>query len=76
MSTLTDQQKKFYENALDETKSEISALETQIQDELAKIKERLNDLQEAKKVAMEMHSAACKRLGVPNEFEDEEEDDD
>jgi len=47
-----------------------------IQDELAKIKERLNDLQEAKKVAMEMHSAACKRLGVPNEFEDEEEDDD
>src|SRR5450759_3278432 len=41
MSILSAEQKKFYENTLSVTKKEISDLEGQIQDELAKVKERL-----------------------------------
>lgn len=72
--TLTDKQKKFYQDALEETKKEIKDLDNQIEEELAKVKERLNQLQEAKKAALQMHAAACMRLGVPNDFEEEEEE--
>lgn len=70
--TLTDQQRKFYENTLSVTKQEIDELDRQIEAELAKVKERLADLQNAKKAARQMYDAACARLGVPNELEAEE----
>jgi hypothetical protein len=76
MSTLNDQQRKFYENSLDVTKQEISDLDHQIEEELAKVKERLAQLQNAKKAARQMYDAACLRLGVPNDLEDEDEDSD
>ena len=74
MSTLNDQQRKFYENSLEVTKQEISDLDHQIEEELAKVKERLAQLQNAKKAARQMYDAACLRLGVPNDLEDEDED--
>jgi hypothetical protein len=74
MSTLNDQQRKFYENSLDVTKQEISDLDHQIEEELAKVKERLAQLQNAKKAARQMYDAACLRLGVPNDLEDEDDD--
>jgi hypothetical protein len=73
MSTLNDQQRKFYENTLTVTKQEISDLDRQIEEELAKVKERLAQLQNAKKAARQMYDAACLRLGVPNDLEAEEE---
>lgn len=76
MSTLNDQQRKFYENTLEMTKQEISDLDHQIEEELAKVKERLAQLQNAKKAARQMYDAACMRLGVPNDLEDEDEDSD
>lgn len=71
---LSEQQKKFYENTLAVTKQEITELDGQIEAELAKVKERLADLQNAKKAARQMYDAACQRLGVPNDLEEEEED--
>jgi hypothetical protein len=71
MVQITDKQKKFYEEAVNQTKTEIKEIDAQIEEELSKVKERLAGLQEAKKAAMEMHSAACRRLGVNNEFEEE-----
>jgi hypothetical protein len=73
MTTLNDQQRKFYENTLTVTKQEISDLDRQIEEELAKVKERLAQLQNAKKAARQMYDAACLRLGVPNDLEAEEE---
>jgi transcription termination factor NusB len=70
--SLTDKQKKFYQDALNQTREEIKEIDQQIEDELAKVKERLATLQEAKKAALQMHSAACLRLGVKNDFEEEE----
>lgn len=69
---LNDKQKKFYQDAFQQTKDEIKEIDSQIEAELAKVKEKLAELQEAKKAALQMHSAACMRLGVKNEFEEEE----
>ncbi|MFN7942489.1 MAG: hypothetical protein U0X73_12905 [Thermoanaerobaculia bacterium] len=71
--SLNDQQRKFYENTLTVTKQEIADLDRQIEDELAKVKEKLAQLQNAKKAARQMYDAACMRLGIPNDLEAEEE---
>ena len=72
MSELTDAQRKFYEDALDQTKTEIQDLEGQIQVELGKVKEKISDLQSAQKAARQMYDAACQRLGIPNDLENPE----
>jgi ElaB/YqjD/DUF883 family membrane-anchored ribosome-binding protein len=74
--SLSDQQRQFYENTLQVTKAEIDELDAQIEEELAKVKDRLAELQAAKKAARQMYDAACMRLGVPNDLEDQDENDD
>lgn len=71
MSTLSDGQKKFYEEALKQTKQEIQDLENQIQEELARVKQKIADLQAGQKAARQMYDAACMRLGIPNDLEEE-----
>ena len=70
--SLTDQQRRFYENARDVTKQEMEELDHAIEEELAKVKDRLAELQNAKKAARQLYDAACLRLGVPNDLEAEE----
>ena len=69
--TLSEAQKKFYEDALRQTKIEIEELEGQIQEELAAVKLKISDLQGAQKAARQMYDAACLRLGIPNDLDDE-----
>ncbi|HEX5856217.1 MAG TPA: hypothetical protein VFZ57_11410 [Thermoanaerobaculia bacterium] len=71
--SLSDDQRKFYENTLKVTKAEVEQLEGDIQAELAKVKERLADLQNSQKAARQMYAAACLRLGIPNDLEEAEE---
>jgi Tfp pilus assembly protein PilP len=71
--SLNDDQRKFYQNTLTVVKSEIDDLDRQIEEELAKVKDRLAELQEAKKAAAQMYSAACLRLGISNDLEDEDD---
>ena len=70
--SLSPDQRKFYENTMAVTKHEITELEGQIQEELAKVKDRLAELQNAQKAARQMYDAACQRLGVRNELEEAE----
>jgi len=72
MPVLTDQQRKFYETTLEVTKQEISDLKDQIEEELSKVKDRIAELQNAINASKQMYAAACNRLGVPNDLEDEE----
>jgi ElaB/YqjD/DUF883 family membrane-anchored ribosome-binding protein len=72
MPVLTDQQRKFYETTLQVTKQEISDLKEQIEEELAKVKDRIADLQNAINASKQMYAAACARLGVANDMEEEE----
>jgi len=69
--SLSDAQKKFYEDVLKQTKGEIEEIENQIQEELAAVKQRIADLQAGQKAARQMYDAACLRLGLPNDLEDE-----
>lgn len=70
--SLTEQQRKFYENTLAVTRQEMEELDRLIEEELAKVKDRLAELQNAKKASRQMYDAACLRLGIPNDLEAEE----
>jgi ElaB/YqjD/DUF883 family membrane-anchored ribosome-binding protein len=72
MASLTDQQRKFYETTLEVTKQEISDLKDGIEEELSKVKDKIADLQSAINASKQMYAAACNRLGIPNDLEDEE----
>jgi ElaB/YqjD/DUF883 family membrane-anchored ribosome-binding protein len=73
MPVLSDQQRKFYETTLQVTKQEISELKEQIEEELSKVKDRIAELQTAINASKQMYAAACARLGVTNDLEDEDE---
>ena len=72
MADLTSAQRKFYEDALQQTKTEIQDLEGLIQIELGKVKEKIAELQNAQKAARQMYDAACQRLGIANDLESDE----
>jgi len=72
MTVLNDQQRKFYENTLQVTRQEILDLKEEIEKELAKVKDRIAELQNAINASKQMYAAACSRLGVPNDLEEEE----
>jgi ubiquitin len=72
--TLSDEQRKFYEESLTVTRRELGEIDAQIEAELAKVKDRLAELQQAKKAARQMYDAACMRLGIQNDLAAEEEE--
>jgi ElaB/YqjD/DUF883 family membrane-anchored ribosome-binding protein len=72
MAVITDQQKKFYETTLQVTKQEIGDLKDQIEEELAKVKDRIAELQNAINASKQMYAAACARLGIHNDMDDDE----
>jgi len=74
MPVLSDQQRKFYETTLQVTKQEISDLKDEVEVELSKVKDRIADLQNAIHASKQMYSAACMRLGVPNDMDEEDGD--
>lgn len=69
--SLSDEHRKIYEQSLEVAREEIGELDSQIEHELASIRERLIELQSAKRSALQLYAAACDRLGIPNEFAEE-----
>jgi len=67
--SLTDEQTRFYRHTLEMTKKGIEELNVQIEEELAKVKDRLADLQAKKNAAKQIYDGACKILGVENDLE-------
>ena len=70
---LSKEQQGFYQQTLEMTRRQINDLNGQIEEELAKVKERLAELQNAKNAAKQIYDGACKILGIENEIEKEEE---
>ncbi|HET7746957.1 MAG TPA: hypothetical protein VFM29_06625 [Vicinamibacteria bacterium] len=70
---LSQDQAQFYRTTLEMTRRQIDDLNTQIEAELAKVKERLAELQNAKNAAKQIYDGACKILGVENDLDREEE---
>ena len=66
---MTDRQRELYEKTLAETRGEIDDIDRQIEEELNKVKARIQELRDAKKASREMYNATCIRLGIPNDLE-------
>ena len=69
---LSKEQEQFYQSTLEMTRKQINDLNTQIEEELAKVKDRLAELQAAKNAAKQIYDGACKMLGVENDLEKED----
>ena len=72
---LSEDQVKFYQHTLEMTRKQINDLNAQIEEELAKVKERLAELQSAKNAAKQIYDGACKIRGIENELDREDEED-
>lgn len=70
---LSKEQQQFYQQTLDMTRRQIGDLNGQIEEELAKVKERLAELQNAKNAAKQIYDGACKILGIENDLEKEDD---
>ncbi len=70
---LSKEQQQFYQQTLDMTRRQIGDLNSQIEEELAKVKERLAELQNAKNAAKQIYDGACKILGIDNDLEKEDD---
>ena len=70
---LSKEQTEFFQTTLDMTKKQIGELNKQIEAELAKVKEQLAELQNAKDAAKQIYDSACRVLGVENDLEKEED---
>ena len=71
--SLTEEQSQFYRQTLEMTKKGIEELNVQIEEELAKVKDRLADLQAKKNAAKQIYDGACRILGIENDLEKSEE---
>ena len=69
MEMLTEQQKQKYEMARQMAKEEMDQLDREINAELARVKERLLELQQAKKAVKQIYDGACSRLGIKSVIE-------
>jgi ribosomal protein L11 len=61
---LTEQQRQKLDSTRQMAKEEIEQLDKEIAAELAKVKERLIQLQQAKKAMKQIYDGACARMGV------------
>lgn len=64
----------FYETTLKESKKQIEIIDAKIEEELARVKETINGLQEQKKAVRQIYDGAALILGAKNEFEEEDEE--
>ena len=66
---LTEEQKQKFELARQMAKDELDQLDKEIGAELARAKERLVEIQQAKKAVKQIYDGACARMGVKSEIE-------
>jgi len=70
--SLSKDQAHFYQQTLEMTRKQIGDLNAQIEEELAKVKDRLAELKNAKDAAKQIYDGACKMLGLENDLEKED----
>ncbi len=66
---LTEEQKRRYEETLVMAQEELDQLDKELAAEIARSKERIREIQEAKRAVKQIYDGACARLGL-KELED------
>ncbi len=72
MADLPKEMEEFYKKTLEETRKQIKDIDKQIEEEMAKLRQKLMELNNQKKAIRQIYDGAAALLGVPNEFEEEE----
>lgn len=65
---LSKESRKFYEETREMARKEIEDINHRIEEELAHVKQRLIDLQNAKKAHQQIYDGACALLGVKSDL--------
>jgi len=65
---LTEEQKRRYEETLSLAREELEHLDKELAAEVERARERLRELQEAKKAVKLIYDGACTRLGIRGEI--------
>ena len=71
--SLSKDQAQFYKQTLEMTRKQINDLNSQIEEELSKVKDRLAELKNSKDAAKQIYDGVCKILGVENDLEKDEQ---
>ncbi len=66
---LTEQQKHKFEMTRQMAREELEQLDKEISAELAKVKDKLVELQQAKKAVKQIYDGACARMGIKSVLE-------
>ena len=66
---LTDNQKEKLDATRKMAKEELDQIDQEIASELSKVKEKLIELQQAKKAMKQIYDGACTRMGVKSTLE-------
>jgi uncharacterized protein YPO0396 len=71
---LSKDQVEFYERTREITRRQIADLNAEMEDELRKVRERIEALRASVDSAKQIYDVACRMLGVENDLEREEEE--
>jgi len=72
MDHLNDDANAFYERTMKEARKQIEIIDARIEEELARVKDTINTLQQQKKAVRQIYDGAALVLGAKNEFEEDE----
>jgi hypothetical protein len=72
MPPLSKDQQKFYENAIEMAKRHLEEINTKMDEELSRVRERLAELKDERENVRRIYDSACAMLGVENELAKEE----
>ncbi len=61
---MTDDQKRRYESMRQLAREELERVDKDLQEEVARARQRIEELQQVKKAVMQIHEGACSLLGV------------
>lgn len=70
---LSKEQEDLYRKTMDEVKRQLDSIDTQVEQELQKVREKLAQLQESKKTLKMVYEGTAKLLGIEAELEEEPE---
>ena len=70
---LSQEEREFYEKSREMSKKQLTEIDAAIEAELAEVREKINKLQDKRRISLQMHDAACNMLGVQNEFAEGQE---
>jgi tellurite resistance protein len=71
---LSKDQGEFYQRTREITRRQIADLNAEMEEELRKVRERIESLRASVDSAKQIYDVACKMLGVENDLEKDEEE--